>query len=123
MCNCNYNIHQHYFTLKGIKDLYGDEPLTDYVSITFTENIPLILYGALALMARNNKELLNEIDTDIDDVITNARMSNSQLYFNDWEGYYLTNRYVLNSLFLSDSGIILSVFDNKKDRYLNFKVN
>lgn len=126
MCNCNYNIHQHYFHLNCIQDIYNRSPLliTGIVSkIRTNKNTFLLLYGALARMCKYNDKLMDDLGLTMSDVINSAFIIDNELILNNTYGYAINDRYILNSLFLSDSGIILSVFDNKKDRYLNFKVN
>lgn len=117
---------EHYFHLNCIQDVYNCEPLliTKTVSkIRNNANTFLLLYGALARMCKYNNELMNELGLTMSDVINSAFMIDDKLTLNNTYGYAINDRYILDSLFLSDHGVMLSVYDNKKDRYLYFKVD
>lgn len=82
----------------------------------------LKLYGALALIAENNKEYLTDYYCQsIGDVLNSASISDNELYLFNFEGYEINERYNLKTLYLADNdNIIMSVYDNKKDRCLDF---
>ena len=80
------------------------------------------LYGALTILAQNNMEYLRDYYyLSLNDVIDSASIQDNELYLLNFVGYELNERYTLRSLYLADNdNIIMSVYDNKKDRYLDF---
>lgn len=82
----------------------------------------LKLYGALTLIARNNKEnLQNYFSQSMDDVIESASISDDELYLYNFEGYDINERYTLKTLYLTENdNVIMSVYDNKKDTFHDF---
>ena len=81
----------------------------------------LILFGALSLMCDNNEDLLEMYGLTMQQVIADASMCDNELYLNGFEGYELSDRLNLKTLYLNKYGcVVASVYDNKFDRYLDF---
>lgn len=74
----------------------------------------LTLYGALAKLAYEN-------ELDVTQAMCEASFSDDELYLNSFNGYQLSERLNLRTLYLSDDNkIIASIYDKKKDRYIDF---
>lgn len=97
-------------------------PTFKVVKKQLSNNDYLKLFGALSMIARNNKELLSDYYCQsLNDVIETACIQDSELYLFSFEGYELNERYTIRTLYLDVSDrIIMSVYDNKKDRYIDF---
>lgn len=117
---------EHYFHLNCIQDVYNCEPLLitkSVIKIRNNANTFLLLYGTLVRMCKYNDELMEELGLTMSDVINSAFIIDEELTLNNASGYAINDRYIMDSLFFSDRGVILSVYDNKKDRHLCFKVD
>ena len=81
----------------------------------------LMLYGALAIICENNEDLLNKYGLDMQTIIKDSAICSNELCLNNFEGYDISDRLNLNSLYLNEHGCVMaSVLDRKKDRYLEF---
>ena len=81
----------------------------------------LMLFGALALICDNNEDLLSEYGLDMQTIIKDSAICSDELCLNNFEGYDISDRLNLNSLYLNEHGCVMaSVLDRKKDRYLEF---
>lgn len=82
----------------------------------------LKLFGALVIIARNNKEVLHDYYyQSLTDVIESASVQDDEIYLFNFEGYELNERYILRTLYLDQNDrVIMSVCDNKKNRYIDF---
>ena len=115
-----------HFRKLEINGLYGDlkpiMPNFEVVKKELSGNDYLKLYGALTILAQNNMEYLQDYYCQsLNDVIESASIQDNELYLYDFEGYKLNERYTLRSLYLTDNdNIVMSVCDNKKDRFLDF---
>lgn len=116
----------HHFRKLDINGLYGDlqpiMPSYEVVKKELSGNDYLKLYGALTLLAQNNMEYLHDYYCQsLNDIIESASIQDDELYLFNFEGYELNERYILRSLYLTDNdNVIMSVYDNKKDRFLDF---
>lgn len=84
----------------------------------------LKLYGALAILWVNNKDnFQNFFHFKNHNPIEKASICSDELYLWDFAGYELNERYTLKSLYLNQYDcVMVSVYDNKKDRYIDFVV-
>ena len=81
----------------------------------------LMLFGALAIICDNNEDLLNEYGLDMQNIIKDSAICSDELCLNNFEGYEISERLNLKSLYLNEHGCVMaSVYDNKKDRFLEF---
>lgn len=81
----------------------------------------LMLYGALAIICENNEDILNECGLSMQTIIKDASICSDELCLNNFEGYDISDRLNLNSLYLNEYNcVIASVLDRKKDKYLEF---
>ena len=116
----------NHFRKLDINGLYGDlQPIMSSYEVVKKElsgNDYLKLYGALTLLAQNNMEYLHDYYCQsLNDIIESASIQDDELYLFNFEGYELNERYILRSLYLTDNdNVIMSVYDNKKDRFLDF---
>ena len=109
-----------------INGLYGDwkpiKPNYQVIKKELKSNDFLKLYGALTILAQNNMDILhNYYCQSLNDVIETASIHDDELYLLSFEGYELNERYTLRSLYLADNdNIIMSVYDNKKNKFIDF---
>ena len=81
---------------------------------TMNQNDYFTLLGALYWIARNN-------EMNIETVMETCALCDNNLYLNSFEGYWLNDRLTLKSLYLNVNGtIMMSVYDEKKDRFIHF---
>ena len=81
----------------------------------------LTLYGALACICDNNKELFGEYGLNIADIIADAAIQSDELCLGGFEGYQISDRLTIMSIYLNKYDCpIVSVYDNKFDRYIDF---
>lgn len=81
----------------------------------------LKLYGALSIMCLHNLELLEEYGMAMQNIIDDAAIQSDELYLNNFEGYDVTERLNLKSLYLNENDcVIASVYDKKLDRFIDF---
>lgn len=79
------------------------------------------LFGALTLIGYNNQDLLEEYGWSIDDLISGASICDDNLCLNDFEGFNISDRLTIKSLYLNQyDNVMVSVYDNKFDRFLHF---
>ena len=115
-----------HFIKLDINGLYGDlkpiKPNYEVVKKELKSNDFLKLYGALAILAQNNMDILHDYYCQsLNDVIETASIQDDELYLLNFEGYELNERYTLRSLYLADNdNIIMSVYDNKKNKFIDF---
>ena len=118
--------HLNHFIKLDINGLYNDlkpiKPNYEVVKKELVSNDYLKLYGALTILAQNNIEYLRDYYCQsLNDVIEAAAIQDSELYLFNFEGYELNERYTLRTLYLADNdNIIMSVYDNKKERFIDF---
>lgn len=116
----------NHFRKLDINGLYNDlQPIMPSYEIKKKElagNDYLKLYGALTILTQNNMEYLHEYYCQsLNDVIESASIQDNELYLFNFEGYELNERYTIKSIYLTvDDNVILSVYDNKNDRYMDF---
>lgn len=92
-----------------------------YVKKELKGNDYLMLYGALAIICENNAELLDEYGLNMQTIIKDSAICSNELCLNSFEGYQISDRLNLNSLYLNEYDcVIASVYDNIKDRYIDF---
>lgn len=98
------------------------EPTYKVIKKELSGNDYLKLYGALTLLAQNNMEYLHDYYyQSLNDIIESASIQDNELYLFNFEGYEINERYTIRTLFLTvNDNVIMSVYDNKYDRYLNF---
>ena len=110
------NIEGLYNTLQPIKANF--EPIKKELK----GNDYLKLYGALAILWEHNKENFKSYYCIKNhNPIESASICSDELYLWDFEGYELNERYILKSLYLNQYDcIMISVYDNKKERYIDF---
>lgn len=98
------------------------EPTYEVIKKELFGNDYLKLYGALAIIAQHNAdELEMYYGQNLNDVIDSAAILDDELYLMNFEGYEINERYTIRTLFLTvNDNVIMSVYDNKYDRYLNF---
>ena len=83
----------------------------------------MMLYGALSIICLNNADLLTEYGYTMQDIINDASICSDELCLNSFEGYQISDRLNIKSLFINSYGcVIASVYDNKKDDMLQFVV-
>lgn len=81
----------------------------------------LMLFGALAIICDNNEDILSECGFDMQTIIKDAAICSDELCLNNFNGYDISNRLNLKSLYLNEYNcVIASVLDRKKDKYLEF---
>lgn len=81
----------------------------------------LMLFGALAIICDNNEDILSKCGFDMQTIIKDAAICSDELCLNNFNGYDISNRLNLNSLYLNEYNcVIASVLDRKKDKYLEF---
>lgn len=103
----------------NINGLYGYKltcfkPSKQFEKRVLTGNDWLTLRGALAELAS-----ANELDAVA--ALNAAAIQDDELYLNDFEGYQLSERLNLRTLYLTSSNqVIASVYDKKKDRHIDF---
>lgn len=118
-------MNKHYKKLQ-INGLYNGmqpiEPTYEVIKKELSGNDYLKLYGALTIIAQHNiDELEMYYNQTLNDVIASASIQDNELYLMDFEGYEISERYTIRTLFLSvNDNVIMSVYDSKYDRYLNF---
>lgn len=118
-------MNKHYKKLQ-INGLYNGmqpiEPNYEVIKKELSGNDYLKLYGALTIIAQHNADELElYYGQNLNDVIDSAAIQDNELYLMDFEGYEITERYTIRTLFLTtDDNVIMSIYDNKYDRYLNF---
>lgn len=118
-------ITKHFKKLQ-INGLYNGmqpiEPSYEVVKKELSGNDYLKLYGALTLLAQNNiKYLHTYYCQSLNDIIKSTSVQDNELYLMNFEGYEINERYSIRTLFLTvNDNVIMSVYDNKYDRYLNF---
>ena len=86
------------------------------------DNDYLKLFGALAILWDNNKEIFESYyGIENHNPIEKSAISCDELCLWDFEGYEINERYTLKSLYLNQYDcVMMSVYDNKKDRYIDF---
>ena len=83
----------------------------------------MMLYGALSIICLNNADLLDMYGYTMQNIIDDASICSNELYLNGFEGYQISDRLNIKSLFINSHGcIIANVYDNKKDDMLHFVV-
>ena len=116
----------NHFKKLQINGLYSGmqpiEPSYKIIKKELSGNDYLKLYGALTIIAQHNSdELEMYYGQNLNDVINSASIQDDELYLMDFEGYEINERYTIRTLFLTvNDNAIMSVYDNKYDRYLNF---
>lgn len=81
----------------------------------------LTLVGALSIICLNNADILEDYGMSISEVIDNAAICSDELYLNSFEGFEISERLNLKSLFINENGcIIASIYDSRKDKFYNF---
>lgn len=116
----------NHFKKLQINGLYNGmqpiEPSYEVVKKKLSGNDYLKLYGALTIIAQHNAgELEMYYGQNLNDVIDSAAIQDDELYLYNFEGYEINERYTIRTLFLTtEDNVIMSVYDNKYDRYLNF---
>ena len=118
-------ITKHFKKLQINGLYYGMQPIEPTYKVIKKElsgNDYLKLYGALTIIAQHNDyDLELYYGQNLNDVIDSAAIQNDELYLMNFEGYEINERYTIRTLFLTtDDNVIMSVYDNKYDRYLNF---
>lgn len=114
-----------YMKLK-IEGLYGTcepiKPSFEPIKKELKGNDYLKLYGALAILFENNRDNFNYYYfIENHNPIEYASICNDELCLWSFEGYELNERYILKSLYLNQYDcVMMSVYDNKKDRYMDF---
>lgn len=114
------------FLQLNIEGLYGNlQPIKasfEFEKKELKGNDYLKLFGALSLLALNNQELIQDYYCmSLKDVIDSACIQDNELYLFNFEGYELNDRLTLKTLYLTQyDNVIMSVYDNKKDRYIDF---
>lgn len=118
-------MNKHFKKLQ-INGLYNGiqptEPPYEVIQKELSGNDYLKLYGALTIIAQHNaEELKMYYNQNLNDVISSASIHGNELYLMDFEGYEINERYTIRTLFLTvNDNVIMSVYDNKYDRYLDF---
>ena len=118
-------ITKHFKKLQ-INGLYNGiqpiEPTYEVIKKELSGNDYLKLYGALTIIAQHNvDELEMYYGQNLNDVIDSAAIQDDELYLYGFEGYEIDERYTIRTLFLTvTDNVIMSVYDSKYDRYLNF---
>lgn len=121
----NNMITKHFKKLQ-INGLYNGmqpiEPTHEVIKKELSGNDYLKLYGALTILSQNNLEYLEDYyGLSLNDVIEAACIQDNELYLGSFEGYEINERYNLRTLYLTENdNVIMSVYDNKKDRFLDF---
>lgn len=119
-------MRNNHFRKLDINGLYGDLnpiiPSYEVIKKELSGNDYLKLYGALTLLAQHNQEYLQDYyGLSLNDVIEAACIQDNELYLGSFEGYDINERYTIRTLFLTvDDNVIMSVYDNKKNRFLDF---
>lgn len=106
--NGHYNFNLTYFGTKYEKKALKGEDF-------------LKLFGALACFCEQNAEILEMYGISMQDVISDAAIQDNELYLNGFEGYELSERLSLQTLYIDINDCIrYSVYDKKLDRFLDF---
>lgn len=93
----------------------------EYTKKELKENDYLKLFGALACICNNNTEILQEYGFNMSDIIADAAISDNELCLNGFEGFQISDRLNIKSLYLNQYDcIIVSVYDSKFDRFIDF---
>ena len=81
----------------------------------------LKLFGALACFCEENQEIISEYGYTMQDIISGAAIQDSELYLNGFEGYWISDRLNLKTLYIDTNDCVrYSVYDNKFDRFIDF---
>lgn len=81
----------------------------------------MTLYGALSIICLHNEDLINEYGLDMKTIIDESSICSDELCLNSFEGFDISDRLNLKSLYLNQYGnVMASVYDRKKDRFLEF---
>ena len=116
----------NHFKKLQINGLYNGlqpiEPSYEVIKKELSGNDYLKLYGALTIIAQHNADELElYYGQNLNSVINSVSIQDNELYLMDFEGYELNERYSIRTLFLTtDDNVIMSVYDSKYDRYLDF---
>lgn len=104
----HYNFNLTYFgTEYTKKELKGEDFLK--------------LFGALACFCEENADILEEYGLTMSDVVSGAAIQDNELYLNGFEGYDISDRLNLHTLYIDSHDCIrYSVYDNKFDRFIDF---
>lgn len=119
-------MRRNHFKKLQINGLYNGmqpiEPSYKVIKKELSGNDYLKLYGALTIIAQHNAdELEMYYGQNLNDIINSASIQNNALYLFNFEGYEINERYTIRTLFLTvNDNVIMSVYDSKSDRYLNF---
>lgn len=110
------NIEGIYSSLQPVKANF--EPIKKELK----GNDHLKLYGALAILWEHNKGNFEDYYClKNHNPIGSAAICSDELCLWDFEGYELNERYTLKSLYLNQYDcVMMSVYDKKKDRFINF---
>lgn len=93
----------------------------DYQKKELKSNDYLKLFGALACICDNNQDLLQEYGYTMDDIVSGSAISDGELYLNGFEGYDISERLNIKSLYLNQYDcVIVSVYDRKFNRFIDF---
>lgn len=109
-------MHKIELNIKGLfaYKLTSFDPKREYEQKELSGSDWLTLYGAAAMLARANY-------LTADFVLGAASICDNKLYLNDFEGYILSDRLRLQALYLTPSNrVVAMVYDNKKDRFIDF---
>lgn len=86
-----------------------------------SSNDYLKLFGQLSLLCLYNIDELELYGLTMHEVINDSAISDNELYLNGFEGYDISDRLNIKSLYLNKHDcVIVSVYDNKFDRFLDF---
>lgn len=81
----------------------------------------LKLYGALACFCEENQDILDEYGLTMSDIISGAAIQDSELYLNGFEGFDISDRLNLRTLYIDNHDCIrYSIYDRKFDRFIDF---
>lgn len=110
------NIQGIYSNLQPIK------PSFEVEKKELKSNDYLKLFGALSFIANNNAEEFGMDEAQqIGEAFQHAFICSDELQLNDGEGYELNERLTLKTLYLNQYDVVMmSVYDNKKDRFISF---
>ena len=113
-------MRNHFFKL-NFEGVWDYPLMTDRELVKNENPNVLTLFGALAVMANRNKEELAEYGITMEDIIGDAAIQGGELYLNGFEGYDISDRLNVRTLYLTDNDrVIISVYDRKFDRFLDF---
>ena len=119
-------MRSNHFKKLQINGLYNGmqpiEPTYEVIKKELSGNDYLKLYGALTIIAQHNAdELEMYYSQTLNDIMECAAIQDDELYLFNFEGYEINERYTIRTLFLTvNDNVIMSVYDNKYDRYINF---